>query len=435
MATISSQLLTLGSVTMATPPTATSGMTVSLTTTTPAICTVSGITVTMWLGGTCSIAANQAGGTVGSTNYAAALQVVRSFVISAPAPVALSKRGGIDIDGADGNGIRRSAIVVRSVIGQSAQMQAGRLAAGQITFTPMIDPGADFRLAGITDFDGNGKSDLAFENPTLLDTLGRVDVLARNDFVPANQQLIRPIKPAWIVQAVGDLDGDGLGDLVWRWTGFNPDRPGDTGVSYIWFTNPVVGGLPEVRKRGGAPLDWTLLGAADINFDGAADMLYISPAGQIRVLMATNNRTCANLLVGNMPAGFTALKFADFTGGRRGDILLRNATTGEVSLMSLNAAGYTLPIGVVITDPDKAANAPCTSSALVVATSTRTLPVADPTWQFYASGDLDGDGIMDIVWLRPDNTLVVWLMNAGGAAPTVLPNVGTAPVGFSVFQP
>ena len=423
---LASQSLTVGSVTIV-PPTATSGLPVTIAITTPTICSLSGNVVTLWLGGTCSISANQAGGLVGSVTYAAATQIIRSFIISAPLPVALSKRGGIDIEGAG-----KSTILVRSVVGQTAQLQGGKLAGGQITFAPLIDPGADFRLLGITDFDGNGKSDLAFQNPTLLDTLGRADVLAWNDMVPANQRLIRPLKPAWIVQAVGDLDGDGLGDLVFRWTGFTPDRPGDTGVSYIWFTNPGVGVLPQVRKRGGAPLDWTLLGAADINFDGAADMIYISPANQIRALMATPSRTCANLLVGDVPAGFKALKFADFTGGRRGDILMRNPTTGAVSLMLLNAAGYTLPPpGANPDDP----NAACSPSSSVVATATRSLPVTDPTWQFYAAGDLDSDGIMDIVWLRADGTLTVWLMNAGGGAPTVLDNIGTAPVGFSVIQP
>lgn len=424
---LAGQSLTVGSLTIATP-TATSGLPVTIAITTPAICSLNGNVVTLWLGGTpgltCSISANQAGGQVGSVTYAAATQFIRSFIISAPLPVALSKRGGIDIEGAG-----KSTILVRSVVGQTAQMQGGKLAAGQITFSPMIDPGAGYRLAGVTDFAGNGKSDLAIQDLLLPGDFG--EIRTWTDFLPNTDARLRDVKRAWVVQAVGDLDGDGLGDLVFRWTGFTPERPGDTGVSYIWFTNPGVGVLPEVRKRGGAPLDWTLLGAADINFDGKADMIYISPTGQIRILMATNDRTCANLLVGNLPAGFTALKFADFTGGRRGDILLRNTTTGEVSLMSLNAAGYTLPIGVVTTDP----NASCSPSPLVVATNMRTLPATDPTWQFYAAGDLDGDGIMDIVWLRADGTLTAWLMNAGGGAPTVLNNAGTAPVGFSVFQP
>ena len=148
--------------------------------------------------------------------------------------------------------------------------------------------------------------------------------------------------------------------------------------------------------------------------------------------ITTLNYLLQGMLVGDVPAGFKALKFADFTGGRRGDILMRNPTTGAVSLMSLNAAGYVLPPpGVNPDDP----NASCSPSSLVVATVTRSLPVTDPTWQFYAASDLDGDGIMDIVWLRADGTLTVWLMSAGGGAPTVLNNAGTAPVGFSVFQP
>ena len=397
-----------------------SGLPVTVTLTTPAICSLSGNTVTFWLPGTCSISANQGGDVVGTTTYAAAPQVVRSFTITAPAPVPLSKRGGIDIEG-----LGKSVILVRSVVGQMAQMQAGRFAGGQITFTPMVDPGAGYRLAGVTDFAGNGKSDLAIQDLLLPGDFG--EIRTWTDFLPNTDARLRDVKRVWDVQAVGDLDGDGLGDLVWRYVASDPR---DTGVSYIWFSSPG-GALPQVRKRGGAPLNWTLLGAADINFDGAADMIYISPAGQIRVLMATPSRTCANLLVGDVPAGFKALKFADFTGGRRGDILLRNESTGEISLMSLNAAGYVLPPGVVTEDP----NASCSPSSLVVATNLRSLPVTDSAWKFYASGDLDGDGIMDVLWLRPDGTLTAWLMNANGGAPTVLNNVGMAPVGFTVFQP
>ena len=406
-----------------------SGLLVTVTLTTPAICSLSGNTVTFWLPGTCSVSANQAGGVVGATTYAAAPQVVRSFTITAPAPVPLSKRGGIDIEG-----LGKSAILVRSAVGQTAQMQSGRFAGGQLTFTPMVDPGAGYRLAGVTDFAGNGKSDLAIQDLLLPGAFG--EIRTWTDFLPNTDARLRDVKRAWDVQAVGDLDGDGLGDLVWRYLGFDPLRPNDTGVSYIWFSSPG-GALPRVKKRGGAPLDWTLLGAADINFDGAADMIYISPANQIRVLMATPQSSCANLLVGDVPAGFNALKFADFTGGRRGDILMRNVATGEVSLLSLNAAGYVLPPPPpqpppgVPDDP----NASCSPSSLVVATNLRALPITDPTWKFYASGDLDGDGIMDVLWLRPDGTLTAWLMNANGGAPTVLSNVGIAPAGFTVFQP
>ena len=101
--------------------------------------------------------------------------------------------------------------------------------------------------------------------------------------------------------------------------------------------------------------------------------------------------------------------------------------------MSLSAAGYILPPpGAAPDDP----NASCSTDATqVVGTVTRDMPAIDSTWKLYATGDLDGDGILDIVWLKPDGTLAAWLMNGNGFAPTVLQNIGVAPVGFTVFQP
>lgn len=331
----------------------------------------------------------------------------------------LSKRGGIDIDGNN-----KSVLLIRS----SVQMQAGRLVNNQFQFTAQSDPGASFRLVAATDFDGNGKSDLTFQNPTQLDALGKSSVQAWNDFVPANLRAVRDVKPVWDVQAVGDLDGDGLGDLVWRYV--VADSP-DTGVSYIWFSSGATGsGAPVVRKRGGAPLTWKLLGAADLNGDGAADMLYVSPDGSIRALMATAGRTCANLSAGTLPAGFSALRFADFTGRGRGDVLLRNAA-GQVSILTLNAIGIPLP--PFTGNPDDP-NASCTPTSLTVTNAVLPVLASDPSWQLYATGDYNGDGIFDIVWLRPDGTLTLWLMNANGAAPTVYDNAGTPPAGFVVFH-
>ncbi len=356
------------------------------------------------------------------TLLATLLVVMIATAAQAQSSLPLSKRGGIDIDGNN-----KSVLLVRGTNNtgapRSPQMLGGRLINGQFQFTSQADPGSNFRLVGVTDFDGNGKSDLAFQN-IVQGEFG--DVRSWNDFQPANERLVRQVKQVWDVQAVGDLDGDGLGDLVWRYVVSNS---ADTGVSYIWFTNPT--GAPTVRKRGGAPLTWKLLGAVDLNGDGGADMVYISPDNTIRVLMATAGRTCANFTAGVIPAGFVAQAFADFTGNGRGDLLIRHATTGQMSLIALNAAGLVLP--VFNGNPDDP-NASCTATTTTIPNTLISLPTSDLSWQIHATGDFNGDGLFDIVWLRTDGTMAMWQMNRNNAAPTVLTNVGTAPTSMTNNQ-
>jgi hypothetical protein len=333
-----------------------------------------------------------------------------------------TRRAKVDSDG-DG----REEIVVRASDGST---QMGRLVNGQFQFSPTTAPSSENRVVAIADLNNNGRSDLVFQNITQGE-FGEASTWL--DFNQTNQRLLRNVKRVWDVQATGDLDGDGFGDLVWRYV--VRESP-DTGVSYIWFTNgaPNLTGtnVTQVRKRGGAPLDWQLLGAVDINADGAADMAYVSPSKAVRILMATPGRTCANLSVGSLPAGFEALKFADFSGNRRGDILVRNATSGEVQLISLNAVGLTLPPPTA--NPDDP-NASCSGSILTVARTVYRLPNTEPTWSFYAAGDYDGNGVVDIVWRQPNGTLTTWLLSADIAAPVINSNTGIAPVGLNVLQP
>lgn len=70
---------TLGAVPFAVSATASSGLVVSFTSTTPSICTVSGSAVTLVATGSCTIATNQ----IGSANYNAASQVTQSFDVFA----------------------------------------------------------------------------------------------------------------------------------------------------------------------------------------------------------------------------------------------------------------------------------------------------------------------------------------------------------------
>jgi hypothetical protein len=317
-----------------------------------------------------------------------------------------AKRGVADLDGTG-----KSPLLLRDSFGQ---LQVGRLINNEFVFTAAAGPAMDSRLLGIGDFDGDGLSDIAFQNMVQDPVFG--DVRSWKTFDQTKSVLWRQVKKVWDVQAIGDLDGDGNTDLVWRYV---VSESPDTGVSYIWFSNGQ--GVSQVRKRGGAPLNWKLLGAFDLNSDGAADMLYVSPDNAIRALMATPNRTCANLSGGVIPGGFVALKLGDFSGRRKGDVLIRNEASGEVRLLQLDAAGLILPSYTGAPDDQ---NASCTASALTVSQAASAVGTADPTWKLIASGDFNGDGVSDVVWQKTDGTLAVWLMNPSGINPTVITNAG-----------
>jgi len=114
--------------------------------------------------------------------------------------------------------------------------------------------------------------------------------------------------------------------------------------------------------------------------------------------------------------------------------LIRNPSTGQTALISLSAAGITLP--QFAGDADDV-NASCTSTNTTLPSATTTLPTSDTTWQLYATGDYNGDGVFDVVWLRPDGVLSLWQMNRNIAIPTLISNAGTAPSvanNFGVFH-
>jgi Galactose oxidase, central domain/Kelch motif/FG-GAP-like repeat/FG-GAP repeat len=326
-----------------------------------------------------------------------------------------SSRGLIDIDGDS-----KSEILLKNATGQ---LQLATYSNGVLSFRQTSSPGSANRLIAVGDIDGDGKSDLIFQNTTQGE-FG--DVRLWKGFEPANEIYLRQVKQVWDAQATGDLDGDGYGDLVWRYV---LSGSPDTGVSYVWFTDGRS--VKQVRKRGGAPLDWTLLGAADINADGAADMFYLSPANQLRVLMATPNRTCANFLVANL-GQYKVLRLADFSGRLSGDILLQDVSPGRIDLLSVDAVGTPLPAYQGIPDDP---NAACTATSTRIPSVLSRLPNIDSGVQFWASGDVNGDGRTDIIWRRPDGTLTLWLMKQIGMMPEIVERVGSVPIGFTPFQP
>ena len=84
-------------------------------------------------------------------------------------------------------------------------------------------------VAGVGDFDGDGKTDILWRNSAS----GENYISLMNGITwRADSAYINTIAPAWSVAATGDYDGDGKLDILWR--------NATTGDNYITFMNGVT---------------------------------------------------------------------------------------------------------------------------------------------------------------------------------------------------
>src|SRR5437879_7826427 len=91
----------------------------------------------------------------------------------------------------------------------------------------------------------------------------------------------------WQVAGVGDFNGDGRADILWR--------NSSTGENYVWLMNgTTITGKGSVRTE--PDLNWQVAGVGDFNGDGTADILWrYSSTGENYVYLmngTTNTGEC-----------------------------------------------------------------------------------------------------------------------------------------------
>jgi hypothetical protein len=98
----------------------------------------------------------------------------------------------------------------------------------------------------VGDLDGDGKADLVWRETNT----GDVGAWLMNGLSTATTGVIAGAVPAaWVIADVGDLDGDGKADLVWRET-----NTGDVGA---WLMNGLSTATTGVIA-GAVPLAWEI---------------------------------------------------------------------------------------------------------------------------------------------------------------------------------
>ncbi|MFO1413375.1 MAG: PQQ-dependent sugar dehydrogenase [Burkholderiales bacterium] len=197
-----------------------------------------------------------------------------------------------------------------------------------------------------------------------------------------------------------DADADGLPDW-WENAYYgstagnaNADTDGDGLTSLQEYTlqrDPRLASPSTVR--------------GDLSGDGVAEQTWrnVGGANLFWTFDAAGNPV-ANVLPG-VPTNWKLAAIADINGDSRGDLIWVDAAAGQVLAWLQNG---------------------------ITTLGTATLPNVGPGsgWSLVASGDFDGDGTTDLLWLHADGRVVGWRM-AGGAAvqPFSFP---TVPTGWEV---
>ena len=178
-----------------------------------------------------------------------------------------------------------------------------------------FNPGTDWSIQGVGDFNGDGYADILWRH-----TAGAVVIWLLNGSNVIGTGSLGNVATDWTVQGIGDFNGDGKADILWRHT---------SGALYTWLMNGAAisgGGSP------GSPTpDWTVQGIGDFNGDGKADILWRHTSGALYTWFMNGAAISGGGSPGSPTPDWTVQGIGDFNGDGKADILWRH-TSGALHL-------------------------------------------------------------------------------------------------------
>ena len=193
--------------------------------------------------------------------------------------------------------------------------------------------GTDWHVAGVGDFNGDGKDDILWrnDNGVIFNFLGT----ANGGVVNNGDNSYVNVDNVWHVAAVGDFNGDGKADILWR---------NDNGTIFD-FLGKDNGGVVNNGDNSFVAVDnaWHVAGTGDFNGDGIDDILWRNDNGAIFDFLGTSNGGVVNNgdnSFATMSNSWHIAAIGDYNGDGISDILWRNDNGTVIDWLGNSHGGF-----------------------------------------------------------------------------------------------
>jgi hypothetical protein len=197
-----------------------------------------------------------------------------------------------------------------------------------------INVPTSWAIAGIGDFNGDGKEDILWRDTAsglTVDWLGQ----ANGSFASNWANSVVTVPTDWKVAGIGDFNGDGLSDILWR---------NSAGLTVDWL-GQASGGFTNNWNNSAAnvPTDWKVAGTGDFNGDGHDDILWRSDSGWVTEWLGQANggftNNWANMAAG-VPTDWHVASIGDFNGDGKDDVLWRSDSGQTTDWLGSSSGGF-----------------------------------------------------------------------------------------------
>jgi uncharacterized protein DUF4214 len=245
----------------------------------------------------------------------------------------------------DFNGDGRSDLVYRRVSDGFTEIQllngSQGIGGGAISNNPFD---ANWRIVSTGDFNADGNADLLWRRNS--DALTEIQFLNGINSVGGGVIANNPFDANWNVVARGDFNGDGTTDLAWR-------RASD-GLVEVQLINGLTGIGGGLIANNPFDASWNVVAAGDFLGNGRADLVWQRASdGLVEIQFLNGNTAVGGGVIANNPFGSTwqVVGAADYNADGRADLVYRRPSDGVTAIQLLNGTtiigGSTTPAGTI----------------------------------------------------------------------------------------